>query len=247
MNNKILLLPVIGVTAFFMLFLIYTKAFGPIPFSVNSVVTQKAITFNVTGEGKVTAKPDSASIMAGIQAQASTVKSAQDQINAVINKVSQDLKQSGVNAEDIQTTNYNINPNYDYTGGSQKANGFSASTTLSIKVKDISRINDVIDEATANGANQISGISFEVSDKAKLENEARQMAVNQAKQKAADAAKIAGFKLGRIVNYSEGNPGLPRPIMMQALAAKSSGSPSTEVQPGSTDVTINVTLSYEIQ
>lgn len=248
MGTKILLLPVIGATTFFILLFTFTKIFGPIPFAVNSVTTTKSDTFNVSGEGKATAAPDAAMVTVGIQANGSTVKAAQDQINATINKVSEAVKSLGVDEKDIKTTNYNINPDYDYTGGSQRIKGYSASTNLSIKVREIDKINGVIDGATANGANQVGGISFDIDDKTKLENEAREKAVADAKEKAENASKIAGFKLGRIVNYSENFGGYPIPMFMRAQgAAEVIDSKTTQVEPGSTEIVVNVTLSYEIQ
>lgn len=234
------------ILVFFLLLFIYTKIVGPIPFSVNSVITSKTDTFNVTGEGTVAVKPDIATLNAGIQAQGSTVKDAQDQINDAINKVAAAVKNLGIEQEDIQTTNYNINPTYDYTGGSQRITGYSASTNLSIKVRNIDLVNQVIDRATANGANQIGSISFNVDDKTKVENEARQKAVADAKSKAESAAKIAGFKLGRMVNYSENFAGEPRPIPMMAVGSAGSPKADTAVEPGSSEVKVVVTLSYEI-
>lgn len=234
------------ILSIFVLFFLYTKLIGPIPFSVKSVTTTKFTTFDVTGEGKSSIKPDIAEITAGITVSAQTVKAAQDQINAVINKVSQAIKQTGVDPKDIQTTNYNINPSYDYTGGSQRITGYSASTNLSVKVRNLDNVNNVIDAAGANGANQISGLSFGVDDKTKAEDEARKKAVDEAKKKAEQAAKIAGFKLGRIINYSENFQGEPRPIPLMMETAKSQGAP-TQVEPGSSEVTVSVTLSYEIQ
>lgn len=247
MNSRILLLPVIATTTFFILLFTFTKLFGPIPFSVTSVTTQKSTTFDVTGEGKISVKPDVASISVGIQANGATVKAVQEQINSVINKVSEAVKQLGVDPKDIQTRNYNINPDYDFSGGTQRIKGYSSSTNLSIKVRQINNINQVIDAATTNGANQVSGINFEKDDKTKAENEARVKAVDEAKRKAQDAARIAAFRLGRIINYSENFGGFPRPIpMVSAQESKAVGSP-TQVEPGSTDISVNVTLSYEIQ
>lgn len=242
-----MLSPLAWLLSFFVLLFLYTKLAGPIPFNISSVTTQKSTTFDVAGEGKSTIKPDLATITAGIQAQAQSVKSAQDQINSVISKISQAVKQVGVDAKDIQTTNYNINPTYDYTAGTQRITGYSANTNLLIKVRNLDKVNEVIDAATGNGANQISGLSFDVEDKTKVENEARQKAVSEAKKKAEQAAKIAGFKLGRIINYSENFQGQPRPVPMMALDAnKAVGSP-TQVEPGSSEITVNVTLSYEIR
>lgn len=248
MGNKILLLPVIGATTFLILLFTFTKLFGPIPFSVTSVTTQKSTTFDIVGEGKVTVKPDVASVTVGIGANGSTVKGTQEQINSVINKVSRAIKGLGVDSKDIQTTNYNVNPTMDFTSGSQKITGYTASTNLLIKVRQLDKINQVIDMATQNGANQVSGVNFEVDDKSKVENEARQKAVEQAKKKAQDAAKIAGFRLGKIVNYTEGFRGFPQPVpMMRTMEAKEVVQPPTQIEPGSTDVIVTVTLSYDIQ
>ncbi len=247
MGNRVFLLPVVGAATFFLLLFLFTKIFGPIPFSVNSVTTQKSSTFDVSATGKVTVQPDIASINVGIQVNGSTVKATKEQINSVITKVSSEIKQLGVKEEDIQTTNYNINPEYDYSGGTQKIKGYSASTNLYVKVKQIDKVNQVIDAATSNGANQVGGINFELDDKAKAQNEARTKAVAEAKQKAEDAAKIAGFKLGRIVNYSENLGGSLIPIpLMRTMDAKGAPETGTQVETGSTDITVSVTLSYDV-
>lgn len=239
--------PLAWILSFFVLLFIYTKLAGPLPFSITSVTTEKSKTFDVVGEGKITTKPDIALVFAGVQVQAQTVKAAQDQINNVINQVTQALKQNGIDSKDIQTSNYNINPTYDYSERSQRISGYSANTNVLIKVRNLDDVNSVIDTATANGANQISGITFDVEDKTKLENEARQKAVNEAKQKAQEVAKIAGFKLGRIINYSENLQGLPRPIPFAAEPLKAVGGTPTQIEPGSSEITVEVTLSFEIQ
>lgn len=239
--------PLVIILSFFILLFAYTKIAGPIPFSVSSVTTAKSDTFNVTGEGKSTVVPDTATITAGISAGAATVKGAQNQINTVINKVSEAVKRTGVEDKDIQTANYNVYPDYDYSGPTQKITGYSASTNLQIKVRNLDTINNVIDAATQNGANQVSGLNFEIEDKTQAENEARQKAVDEAKKKAQSAASIAGFRLGRIINYSENFGGMPRPITLMRAMSKEAGAPDTQIEPGSTDVTVVVTLSYEIQ
>lgn len=247
MNSKILLLPVIGATIFLILLFTFTKIFGPIPFSVNSVTTTKSTTFDVTGEGKVTASPDIALVSVGTGANGSTVKVAQDQINSTINKVSEAIKKLGVDSKDIKTQSYNINPTYDFQSGSQRITGYSANTNLQIKVRQLDKVNAVIDTATQNGANQVGGVGFDVDNKTKLENEAREKAVEDAKEKAENAARIAGFKLGRIINYSENFGAFPRPIPLPAgVELKAQGAP-TQVEPGSSEITVTVILSYEIR
>lgn len=245
MNSR-LLPPLTWLVSFFLLLFLYTKVIGPLPFSVTQVTTQKSTAFDVIGTGKVIAKPDVASVTAGISAQGQTVKGVQDQINAVINKVSENLKELGIDSKDIQTQSYSIYPNIDYSAN-QKITGFTASTNLLVKVRSLNNVNNVIDTATSSGANQIFGVSFDIDDKTKLEDEARSKAVDEAKKKAQRSAQIAGFKLGRIINYSENQPRSMRPLPMMVGAAEKADSIPTQVEPGSSEVTINVTLSYEIQ
>ncbi len=236
---------ILPIFAFFVLLFVYIKIAGPIPFSVNSVSTTKTDTFNVTGEGTVAIKPDIALLNVGISAQGATVKAAQDQINTVSSKVAEAIKKLGVDQKDIQTSNYNINPNYDYQASTRRITGYSASTNLTIKVRNIDLVNQVIDISTVNGANQVGAITFDVDDKSKPENDARVKAVAEAKKKAESAAKIAGFRLGKMVNYSENFGGGPQPIRAM-LQAAGGGPVETKIEPGSSEIRITVTISYEI-
>ncbi len=236
-----------AVILFFIALFAYVKLAGPIPFSVTSVTTNQTQPFSVTGEGKATAIPDMASVNAGVTAEGTTVKDAQDKLNTAINKVSQAVKGQGVDSKDIQTSNYSISPNYNYQTNPNRINGYSASSNLTIKVKNIDRVNGVIDAATGSGATNVGGVTFDVSDKTKAENEARSLAVADAKAKAENAAKISGFKLGRLVNYDENFGGAPRPIPMMAKAEGLGGAPPTQVEPGTNEIDVTVTLSYEIQ
>lgn len=243
-----------AVVIFFILLFAYTKLAGPIPFSVTSVTTTKTDTFTVSGEGRITASPDIALVTVGVQTNGSTVKQVQDELNRKINAVSDAVKRVGVKDEDIQTSNYSVYPQYDYQSGlptqagGQRIAGYQASSNLSIKVRNIDRTNEVIDGATAAGANQIGGISFDVDNKTKAQNQAREKAVREAKRKADDAARIAGFRLGKIVNYQESFGGgmPPVPLMARAEADKGVSEP-TQVEPGSSEIVVTVSLSYELQ
>lgn len=236
---------IISLLAFFLLLFIYTKVFGPITFSINSVATTKTDTFDVSGLGKAAATPDVALVTVGIQASGQTVKSAQDQINSVINKVSEAIKAQGIETKDIKTQNYNINPEYDYSGA-QKIKGYIANTNLQVKVRQIDKVNSIIDAATANGANQVGGVSFDIDDKVKVENEAREKAVAEARKKGENAAKIAGFKLGKIINYSE-SFGDPTIMPQRAVGTMNAQDQTTQIEPGLSEVTVQVTLSYQIE
>lgn len=232
---------------FFILLFGYTKFVGPIPFSVNSVSTTKSTTFDVTGEGKATIKPDSSNVSAGVSATGSTTKEVQDKINQVIGKVSDAIKALGVDSKDIQTSNYNINPTYDYRESTPKITGYSANTNLIIKVRNIDNAGKVIDAATANGATNVSNLGFDTTDTTSAENEARTKAVAAAKKKAEDASKIAGFSLGKIINYSESSGGAPIIRPLGIGGANLAASPQTRLEQGSNEIVIDVILSYEIR
>lgn len=236
--------------AFFLIFFLYTKVAGPIPFAVTSVMTTKTDTFTVTGTGKATVEPDIAYVTAGVKVTGSTVKQTQTDMNTKINAVSEAIKTLGIDEKDIQTTRYSVNPTYDYSRETQRITGYQANTSMQIKIRDLEKVNTVIDAATKAGANSIGNISFDVDDRTKAENEARKQASDEAKKKAENAASIAGFKLGRIVNYQESSDSNVRPIMYAAAGGeKSLASPQadTAIEPGSSDIEITVTLSYEIQ
>lgn len=238
----------VAIIVFFVGLFAYTKFVGPIPFAVNSVVTNKTDSFTVTGEGKVTVKPDIAVITVGVQTTGATVTAVQNNLNTAINNVSAAVKKAGVANKDIQTSNYSINPTIDYTDSKQHITGYQASSNLTIKIRAIDTANTVIDAATAAGANSVGGISFDVDDKTTSENEARTLAVADAKKKAENAAATAGFKLGSIVNYQESTGGQTPVIRMDAkMNGAGVATVPTNVEQGSTDITMTVTLSYEIR
>lgn len=237
--------PLLTILFIFLGFFLYTKLVGPIPFSVNSIITTQTNLFSVSGTGKATGIPDTAQLSIGVTKTASTVASAQDQTNAAANKIIEYLKKLGINDKNIKTINYSVNPNYDFGGGRQNITGYTVTQSLEVNITPIDIANKAVDAATLDGANLVGGISFTFNDKTKkdLEEKARNEAVKMAKEKAESLAKATGINLGRIVDVQESGNFEPRPIMMvQSLEAKSA---DTQLQPGENSIMINVTLSYE--
>lgn len=218
--------------------------FGPgIP--ITSVVTQKQELFSVTGEGKITVVPDTAIVSLGISLNKPTVKAAQDEVNSVISEITKSLKTLSIDAKDIKTSNYSIYPQYDYqTTGGNRISGYQVSANLTVKIREFDKVNQVIDTATAKGANNVGGVQLTVDDARQKEllQQAREMAVKDAKTKAESLASAAGMTLGKIVNIQEDANNFPRPMGMMAVA---DSSVKTNIEPGSTDVTTSVTLFYE--
>ena len=247
---KDLRIPFFTVLFFFLGFFIFTKIFGPIPFFVNSVTTQKESMFTVDGTGEVTVIPDTALVSLGVNKTASTVEAAQTEVNTIINKITADLKGMGVAEKDIKTVNYSVNPNYDYTGGRQRINGYNVNADIQVRIKPIDKANSAIDIATKDGATNIGGVQFIVDEakRAELEDQARAEAIKNAKAKAESISKAAGIKLGQIVDVRESSQGgaQPLPYAMKARDAVSNeAAPATELNPGENKIISNVNLSYE--
>jgi hypothetical protein len=228
--------------------LLVTRFSPAIP--ISSVVTQKTDLFTVSGEGKVTVVPDTGIVNLGINLTRPSVKSAQTEVNTIINKISEEVKKLGVDSKDIKTSDYSIYPEYDYTRGAGKISGYRVNASITIKVRDLEKINSVIDSSTANGANTVSGIQLTVDDDKQKEllQQAREEAIKEAKTKAESLARAAGISLGRIVNVSEsGGNQVIRPVAYAAkeLSIGMGGGADTSIQVGSTDITSTVTLFYE--
>lgn len=248
MNNSIKT-ALVTVFAIFIGFFLYTKLIGPIPFTVNSITTTKESLFTVDGKGEVTAVPDTAMLSLGVSKNATTVQDAQNQVNTVINQLTAELKKLGVEEKNIKTTNYSVNPNYDYNSGKQAITGYSVNADVQVRIKEIDKANQAIDIATKAGANQIGGVQFVLDEQKQkeLEEQARKEAIDSAKEKAKSISEAAGINLGKIVDVRESNSGAqPLPYAMSATLEKDArANAPTDLKPGENKVTITVTLSYE--
>jgi len=227
---------------------VFTKIFGPIPFSVNSINTNKESLFTVTGTGEVSAVPDTTMVNLGVNKKATTAEAAKDQVNKIINQITDDLKKLGIDEKDIKTTNFSVNPNYDYTQEGQKSNGFNADANIEVKTKTVDKANQAIDTATRDGATQVGGVQFVPDDSKQkdLESKARRLAIKNAKEKAESIANDAGIHLGRIVDVQE-NGEYPRPVLYNKMSADTRSAPedTTKLNPGENKITSTVSLSYE--
>lgn len=228
---------------------LYFRFIGPIPLSISQVTTEKQTAFNVQAEGKVVTVPDTAIISLGIQINKPTVEAAQKEANEKINNITKELKKIGIGDNDIKTSDYRIYPNYDYRSG-RKIDSYNINIRLEIKVKDFEKINEVIDKSTELGANQIGNLEFIIDDERleELKMEARKEAIKKAKKKAEQIAKAGGLRIGKLINIidEETSPYQPRPILYKASGlGVEEEAEQTQIQPGESEITVLVTLSYE--
>lgn len=239
--------PIISILFAFICLFLFLKLSGPIPFFVQNVNTNKESLFTVDGVGEATGIPDTAMISFGVSKTASTVQSAKDQVNEIANKITEDLKKLGVDVKDIKTSNYSINPQYDYSGGTQRLTGYIVDTNMRVKLQPIDKANQAIDITTQDGATNVGGVQFVVNDTKQKEIviEARKKAIADAKEKAQSLAAAAGMRLGRIVDIQENAQNNPRPVPLLMGAEKAGGGEPTQLNPGENTISTTITLSYE--
>ena len=207
---------------------------------------------SVVGEGKVDVVPDTATFQAGIVvSDAKTVKEAESQINEVNNKIVAAMTALGIKKEDIKTSNYSINPNYDYsigTRGNNTISGYNGSANLTVKVRKTDLLPQAVEAATSAGANQVYDTQYIVDNPDKYREEARAMAINNAKDQAKKLSSELGIRLGRIVNIAESTPGQTVPYLSDSFKAMPEariGVPAPDLQAGSQTITSTVTLYFE--
>jgi uncharacterized protein YggE len=203
-------------------------------------------TLSVTGTGTVKVTPDVADVQLGVQVTRDTVKAARDEAASAMGKVIDALHALGIADADIETSYFNINPVYDYNSASQSITGYQVSNVVSVHVRDLSKVADVIDDSVTAGATTVNGITFDVADRSGLEAQARQAAVHDARAHADTLAAAAGVTIVGVASISESPLVTPWPYPMAAGFAGADAA-KTPVMPGTSDVTLTVSIVYVIQ
>lgn len=200
---------------------------------------------SVSGAGTITATPDIAVINLGVTSQEADIQTAQDKANEVMQNILNALTELSVPSESIQTTQYSVYPVYNYNNDQPTITGYSVSSQVNVTLTNFDLINQVMDAAVQAGANNIGGLSFDVSTREELYHQAMTSAVAQAQAKAATLAQASGKQLGDLLVVSEDN-GSYSTIALREVAMDSAAG-STNIQAGQIEITANVTLVYEIQ
>lgn len=211
--------------------------------------TTKSTELAVVGEGKVEATPDTVYIDVGITINnQSTTEAAQKRIDEVNNAILAAMEKLGIAKADIKTTNYSVYPNYKYENNENRINGYNGNASISIKVSDVKLATQVTTEATKAGANQINGSRFVIDKPEKYREQARNEAIDNARQQAETLAKQLGIKLGKVTNIVESTPdGTIMPMYMKTadMAVGAGGGAGAQFEPGTQTISSTVTLYFE--
>jgi hypothetical protein len=196
-------------------------------------------TVTTNGHGVITAVPDEAIVAAGVGTDGASAAAALSANAAKMNAVIAALK--AASGDQIQTQEVSLYPTTDPQG---KVTGYTAQNTVSAKAK-IARAGALVDAAVGAGANTVDGPSLTLSDQDALYRDALKKAVSDARAKALALADAGGFGVGPVSTVVEqsaaGQPVFARPV---ALAAKDA---STPIEPGTADVTADVTVTFTIR
>jgi hypothetical protein len=203
-------------------------------------------TVTAGGTGKTVAAPDMAEMHFGASAYDADAGAALRQASETADAITAAVKKAGVAAEDIQTANVSVYPEYsDGDGKTMRVSGYRANVQVRVKLRDIDAIGDVIGAASDAGANEVGGPSFMLSDDADVRNDAIELAIADARTRAEVMAEAAGKSLGEIISVSETGVSVP-PVFYGAERAAVAYD-AVAIEPGQLDISASVTVVFELK
>ena len=222
-----------------------------LPQSGSIIFSQQNTGIWVTGEGTVSVVPDVAILNLGVEAQASTVAEAQQQAAEAMEAVMTVLDEQGIASKDIKTRYFSIYPVKRWQNDEEILIGYRVSNMVTVKIRKVDEVGVVIDAVAEAGGDytRINSISFTVDDPADYYEEAREMAMEDAKEKATQLAKLAKVDLGEPTYISEGGIYTPTPYDFYRGAAEAftAPAPTTPISPGETEIRLTVQVAYSIK
>ncbi len=209
-------------------------------------------TISLVGVGEVSARPDMATVATGVVSEAKTARAALSANTAAMTSVIEWLKAAGIEDRDIQTSGFSVQPRYtqpevrsDGQRPPPELVGYSVSNQVTIRVRDIAMLGDILDHVVSQGSNRINGVSFTFSEPEKLMDIARANAMADAIRRAKLYTEAAGIGLGRITNISENGGYVPQP-QYRARAEMSMVSAPVPMEAGEQTLSVNLSVTWEL-
>lgn len=219
----------------------------------NSIQPETTLSLNVSGE--VRREPDIAWISMGVQAEAATAEAAMAEARQRMNGVFDALDAAGIERRHIQTSNFSLQPRYEYhesetedgtRRGERVLVGYTVSNQVSAKVTDLTALGGTLDALVSAGGNTFSGIRFGLEDDSEARNEARRQAMREAVSRAELYAEAAGYRVGRIVTVNEyEHQNGPQPVM-RTLAESAGDMASTPISGGEVGYSVQLNVTFEL-
>jgi uncharacterized protein YggE len=228
-------------------------ALSALPFAPAAAQAQPAAVvlsgtrLDLVATGEVSRVPDIARISAGVVTTAPTATAALAQNAAQMASVRAALKRAGIADRDIQTSSINLYPDYrqDPQGANPQIIGYRASNEVSVKFRDIAATGKILDALVAEGANQINGPMLAIDKPEAALDEARTLALANARARAELYARALGKRVGKILSISEAGPSYGGPVPMMAMRAEAAQ--ATSIDPGEQTLTVSLSVSFELE
>lgn len=206
--------------------------------------TETEDTISVQGTGEVYAKPDLAVVNFSVKNEAKTANEAMETNVQKMNSVINVLKSAGVAEEDMKTISFEVYPYYKEKEGESKILiGYEVEQTLEVKIREINKAGSLVEEAARAGANQVGNLTLAIEDDQVYKQEARRIAIAQAKSRAVGLSQQLGVKLAGLKSFNE-NIFFPNDFRPYYTALEKSASPNIEIGENKVEVTVN--LIYQI-
>lgn len=205
------------------------------------------LSLNATGTAK--GNPDIATATVGVMTRHEDPSRAVSENSGKMTAIMKALSELGIEAKDIHTTNFSIHAEQQFDrAGKITSVTYVATNNVSIIVRDLTKVGDVLGKAVSNGANNIHGVQFGISDPVKLEAQARDKAMANAKAKAEQMAKAAGVSIDKVMTLSESSYSRPpQPYALNAVSARAIDVESVPVSTGEFEVSVQVSVVYVIK
>ncbi len=204
-------------------------------------------TIKVSGQGMINAIPDEATIEVTVQEEGASLDDLATKAKSKMADLFDSLKSNGISPKDMQTTEYSINPKYQYSKGKSERIGFIVSNRLKVVLKDITKVGAVLGALSNDDTAQLEGPTFGFSDPAKLQLEALKAAVESAHAKAEVLAEASDAQLGPVYSIVESNVNMPGPRPMMMARAAMADAAAVPVQQGTDEVTAQVEVVYALK
>ena len=217
--------------------------------AVTAVPVLTGTRLDIAASGEVTRVPDLATISAGVQTLQPTATAAIEQNAARMERVRAALKRAGIDDKDIQTSSINLNPEYQYDQNKPpRLTGYRATNTVNVKFRDLKRTGAILDALVAEGANQISGPNLTIDKPEAALDEARTRAIANGRARADLYARALGMQVVRLLSVSEsGGYAAPPPMPMVAFARAEAADAKTSIDPGTQQLQVGVSMSFELR
>jgi hypothetical protein len=206
-------------------------------------------TIQMNGNAEMMVVPDTATLNIGAEVMAPTAEEASQENAVIMNAVIEELKDLGLEKEDIRTSRVSVRPEYNYEEGTRTIEGYSASNSVQITTTNLDILGEMIDRSASAGANQIGGISFSVSDEKQkeLHEDLITEAVADASSKAEVLAENLGVEIVGVKSSSISDGTQPRTYYEESLAMGPAVPAPTPIEPGESRVSMSVRVTYIVQ